>query len=365
MRARPGPFATAALAVASAVALTVVLGAAYLGFLDANVRWLSSLGGDLVVVEKGVPTSTALLNSARIRDTTVAAIRALPGVARVDPLYGMLVALDDDDRSALVYVVGLLTTDTFGGPLQIVAGHDRPDITEVVIDEVLAHDLGLGVGDTLRPRGVTLHVVGIATGGNAIIGTYAFAHAGAVAFAGASEPGHLFVTTAPGADVAALRRTIDAMPGVTVITRTEFLRRKQAPLRRLLLPVIGLVAVLVAIASAIIVGATVMALVGQRRPEYALARAVGATARQVRRQALWEATLATGTGLAAGLALGWIAARVLPRVEPRFVTVAPWWLLAAVATGAAAIVVAATVWPTAALRRLASAAPARTLGRIG
>ena len=77
----------------------------------------------------------------------------------------------------------------------------------------VAEDLGgqVAVGQA------QLRIVGIADGGNAVLGTYAFVHRGALVLAGFGDPAYLFVRAAPGADPEDLARRIDALPRVRAL----------------------------------------------------------------------------------------------------------------------------------------------------
>ncbi|HYR95145.1 MAG TPA: hypothetical protein VEM57_00360, partial [Candidatus Binatus sp.] len=121
------------------MALVFLLGGLYLGLLDGNVSWLRTLPGDVVVSEEAAPLVTTLLQTSRIPDVALQAVRRTPGVRRVDALRGRLVSLDEGaDRYTLVYLVGLRPTQDFAAPVAVMAGRARPRLGEIVVDRVLA-----------------------------------------------------------------------------------------------------------------------------------------------------------------------------------------------------------------------------------
>jgi putative ABC transport system permease protein len=329
-----------------------VLGGLYLGLLEGNVSYLRTLPGDVVVSEKGAPLVTTLLQSSRIGPAEVRAVRAVPGVAQADALYGRLVSVSRGPAFTLVYLVGRRWSETFAGPVALRAGRRRPHIGEIVVDRVLAHDLGQGIGGEVVVGEAHLRIVGIADGGNAVLGTYAFVHRGALVLAGVTDPAYLFVHAAPGTDPDDLARRIDALPGVRAVTRARFLVEKQAPFRQMLLPVIALVVGLAAAAGAVVVGVVLFTATLERRLEHAILRAVGLTRRRLRAMALAESGIASAFGIGAGLAGGRLVAAGLGAAEPRFLTETPAWLALAVALGAGGLTFVATLLPLRALGRL-------------
>ncbi|HZP40779.1 MAG TPA: ABC transporter permease [Candidatus Binatia bacterium] len=354
LRRAPGRLAAVALAVAVAVALVVVLGSLYFGLLAGHLEYLRTLPGDVVVCEAGVPLVTTLLQTSRLPATTADEIRRVPGVRDVVPLYGRVASLGEEaDRFALVYLVGLAPDDRFGRPVRVLEGRDHPRTDEILLDRVLARDLGVRVGDRIPVGPARLRVGGITSGGNAVLGTYAFVHRDALEFAGAGTPAYLFVTVEPGADPEAVARGIGAgRPHLRAVARVRFDRQKAVPLRQLLLPVIALVVAIAAVVAATVVAVTRLTAALGERETWALLLALGVGRPRVYAAVLLESAAAAGLGVAAGVAGGWAAAKGLAAWEPRFLTTTPGALVLIVAAGALAVSLLAALLPLRAVARL-------------
>lgn len=351
LRRQPWRFAAAAGSIASSALLVLTVVGLYLGLVEAIVTWPRTLPGDLVVGQAG--TSAMMLHSSsQLAADVVRTVQAVPGVAAVHPLYGRLVWLERDPRQAIVFLVGVGKKDRFGLPARVLAGHGRPAPNEIIVDQVLAHDLGVGLGETVTIGGATLHVGGVAAGGNAVLGSYAFVHRGALALAGFGEPSHLFVTAAPGTTVAALAERLSAVPGVTVLTRAAFEARNQALARQLLLPLIAIMAAVTTVVSGSIVALTLWTATVERRADYGLLAAIGIPARQVEAVVLWQSAIAAAAGVTGGVLTSRLLATVIPLFEPRFETVMPGWLVAAVTAGAFATALLAALVPVRAVARV-------------
>jgi putative ABC transport system permease protein len=350
-RHEPGRLAASAGAVASSVMLVLVAVGLYFGLLDAIVSWPRSLPGALVVAEDG-GSATLLHASSRLDEATVAAVRRTPGVAAAHELYGRIAWLARDGRQALAVLVGTDRQDEFGLPARMLAGERHPALGEIVVDRVLAHDLRVGVGDLLPVGNARLEVVGIAAGGNAVLGSYAFVARGTLELAGIRQPGFLFVALAPDADPVAVRARLAALPRVRVFGREEFLRMNQALARQMILPLIAVIVLVTAVVSGNTVALTLWAATIERRAEYGLLVALGLRRSQLYAVAVLQSLLAAAVGCAAGLAGGFAVARLVEWLQPRFVTLVPPAAVALIALGAAAVAVAAAVRPVRAVARI-------------
>jgi putative ABC transport system permease protein len=351
VRRQPGRFAALASAVALAILLVVVTTGIYFGLLDALIAYPRTLPGEVVVAEAG-GSALFMRSASRLRHDAVAAVRALPGVAAVDALYGRLAWIEVGGRRALVYVVGLFPEDTVGGPPRIVAGRARPELAEIVVDRVLAHDLGLRLRDHVRVGGARLRVAGIAEGANAVIGTFAFVHRNALGLAGVFEPSHLLVTVAPGVPPADVARRIRRLPGLEAYLRETFLDETVSLARDGYRPILGVVAGVAAGVAGTLLAIALWAFTIERREEYGVLKAIGLPARRLYAIAVWQALFATAGGVVVGLAAGYGAAGLFAVALPRFVMTVPWWVAALVGGGAVVIGLAA------------AAAPVRVIGRI-
>ncbi len=350
LRRRPGRF-LAPILVAAATSLVVLCASGfYLGLLDATVAWTDTLPGDLVVVATdGNPGMMQAYSD--IPDATVDAVRAAVPRATVDPLVGQRAWLWRDGHDAWAYVVAIHPDDAFGLPQHVVAGRARPRIGEIVVDAVVARDLGVGVGDTVRVRAATLRVAGIVTGTNNVIGTIAFVSRATMRLAGVPRPTHLFVAVAPGDDVAATAARIAAVPKVRVLSRADFDETTRDFPRQIFQPVIAVLDG-VAIATATLVIAVVLRATSvERRPELGLVRALGVPRQVIAASVVWATALATAAGALLGMVAGGALALVLPYLSPRFVWSVPWWLAIAV------------VLVTIATGLIAALQPVRVVGR--
>lgn len=351
VRRQPGRYVAAVGAVAAAVMLVFVAGGLYLGLLEAMIRYPRSLPGQIVVAEAG-GSATMLHSSSALGQGAAEQIRRLPGVRSAWELYGRLAWLEREGRQALVYLVGVGRRSAFGLAVTMRAGKARPEFDEIVVDEVLARDLQVAIGDTIRVGAVDLRVVGIAAGGNAVLGTYAFVQRGALVLGGIQEPSYLFVDVGPEVTVDEMIARINQEDGMHAMTRDAFRRANQALTRQIVLPLIAIVVAIACAVGGTIVSLTLYTVTMERREEYGLMKALGLPERAVLGAAFAQGGIATGAGVVIGLVVGWLLAIGVATVEPRFVTTLPGWLTLSVAGGAIVTGLLASTIPVRAVARI-------------
>jgi putative ABC transport system permease protein len=351
VRRQPGRYVAATGAVAAAVMLVFIAGGLYLGLLEAMIRYPRSLAGAIVVAEAG-GSATMLHSSSHLSQDAAETLRKLPGVQSAYELFGRLAWLERDGRQALVYLVGVGRGSTFGLPVHMRAGKVRPEFDEIVIDEVLARDLQVGIGDAIKVGVVDLRVVGIAAGGNAVLGTYAFVQRGALVLGGIQEPSYVFVTPGPEVTINEIMARIDQEDGMHAMTRDQFRAANQALARQIVLPLIAIVVGIACAVGGTIVALTLYTVTMERREEYGLMKALGLPDRAVLGAAFAQGGIATGAGVVVGLLLGWLLSIAVSLLEPRFVTTMPTWLTLGVAAGAVLAGALASMIPVRAVARI-------------
>jgi putative ABC transport system permease protein len=351
VRRQPGRYVAAMGGVAAAVMLVSIASGLYLGLIDAMISYPRSLPGEIVVAEAG-GSATMLHSSSHLGPDAADVIRKIPGVAGAHELFGRLAWLDRSGRQALVYLVGITRDSNFGLALRVLEGKARPEFDEIVIDEVLARDLGVWLGDTIKVGVVDLKVVGISEGGNAVLGTFAFVQRGTLVLGGIQEPSYVFVSVGPEVTVDEMIGRIDQEDGMHAMTRDTFRNENQALARQIVLPLIAIVVGIACAVGGAIVGLTLYTVTMERREEYGLMKALGLPDRAVLGAAFAQGGIATGAGVLVGLVLGWMLSSAVSILEPRFVTTMPAWLTLAVAGGAIVFGALASMIPVRAVARI-------------
>ncbi|UGQ10394.1 ABC transporter permease [Yinghuangia sp. ASG 101] len=349
MTAAPSGLGIGRLAVRNLVAykrrvlglvLAVLLGTAFLsGALILSDTVKASITG--LIRDSGAGTDVVVRNATDVTDEpgtmraaipagTADLVRGVPGVAAAEPVvvgYGQLVGKDGDMLTGNgPRTAGNWIPDPALNPYDLAEGRPPLGPDEVVIDRGSAVQGHLAPGDrvtVLTPSPVPVTVVGVATFGDADAfggASYTgFSLEGALTHVARDTGaiGSVSVRLDPGVDQKAAADAIQRVlpPGVRAVPGTEATQEQvdavSSGFLSILRTFLSAFAVIALVVAAFSINHTFSVVTAQRMREAALLRALGASRRQIRGQALTEAAvigvgasalgLAAGAGLAAGL----------------------------------------------------------------
>ena len=315
-----GTVVAIALGVAFLVG-TMILGDTFAASFD-RLFTDTAAGTDVVVRNATSVSDEPDAQRGYIDASIVEQVHAIDGVSSAEPEitgYGQLLDISGEPLggNGPPRIAGTWIDDPALNPYELVDGRAPRSDTEVVVNRGTA-DLGdLRIGDTTivqTPAPVEVEIVGIATfGGEDGFGqaTYTgFTLAGAQRFiSGSSEQiSDVVVAIEDNQDPGAVRdRISDLLPaGVEAITGEDLVAERLQSLSflsaiRAVLMAFSLIALVVATVT---IGNTFTITTAQRTRELALLRAVGASRRQVRRQAQLEAVAVGAASAAVGVVVG-------------------------------------------------------------
>ena len=283
-------------------------------------------------------------------------LRHVPGVAEVSPLVRLITLLDIGPNRVSTIVNGIDPGSTAGQPT-IVAGSGRLAPREIILDRSLARRFHVAVGDTLLIQGRTFHVSGFSSGTNVVLTHLAF-----VTLADASEllgvPGWgSFLLVRADSGVAAdelVRRLRARAPSWSVIGKEAFTENNMDELRGGLLPILATVAVLGVLDAAAVLALLLYGAVLERREDYAVLKALGASDRMLGWLIVRQSLAAVGGGFVAGVVVYVVLAPVVLRLVPQMLLTLTAQAVLVVAAGTLIAGLTGALWP---LRRVASIHP--------
>lgn len=304
-----------ALAATGAIAVfaSVTIGGAHRDLqrgLDASASQIDA-NADIWATFSGAPNAFAT-TPFRVSPAALDRVRAVDGVARVEPYRGGFLDIGDRrtwvlappaDAPAPVPVKQLERGDVATATARLRAGG------WVVVSDKVADQLGVTVGDVVElptPKPIRLRVAGLSTNlgwppGAIIVNSDDFARAW-----GTTEPSGLHVATEPGADSTAVARRVATALSPAPVTIETTLQREQRHFAaaREGLKRLTHIAVLV-LGAAIIAMATAMGgVIWQRRPALAQLKVQGFSEGELWRSLLLESAILLGTGCVAGAVFG-------------------------------------------------------------
>ena len=364
------PWRALAMLLVLAVVLAVVL--VLEGFRNGLERQLRETvlerGAPLIAVQAGIDNFLAVRSS--IPQQARLTIEDLPGVQSAVPL--TLVPVVFAHRGATMPII-VMVTDGAGGPRRLAAGDGELGGGRIVVDESLAAEFGIAVGDTVALSGYAFEVAGVARAAAAFFTPFAFIDYGdLIDWFWALEVGaditsfplvsFLLITPAAGAapaDVAA--RVEAAVPEIDVFAASALAANDVALGRDLLDPILGVLLGVAWLASMLVVGIVMFTTVQGRLREHVVLDAIGCPRRTTLALLVGESVLRTLLALPVALLLALLAVAIVQSAAPLY-RVAP-FETATIARLLAGTTIAAVAGAMAPLRLLAGIDPAAALRR--
>jgi len=272
--------------------------------------------------------STNLVRSSSFLSSAwIGILQSSEQVESVAPLLRLITTLTVRGKRFTAFVCGIDPAEAATQPT-IVLGHGGLGTGEILIDRALARRAGLSVGDTLLVQDREYRVSGITTGTNVVISQFTF-----VNLDGAQDllppsvrrvVSFLLVKAKPGVSRQTLFTSLKTEveggePALSVFTAGEFERNNLDEMRTGLLPILATVALFGGVVGTALLTLLLYGAILERREDYALLKAIGASRgilwKLVLRQALVAVALGFLFGVLAYLAAQPLAALLVPELS--------------------------------------------------
>jgi putative ABC transport system permease protein len=275
-------------------------------------------------------------------------LRRTPGVRWATPVRTQYVILDLHMHKVAASLIGA-NANAPGGPWAFSSGRAPAAAGEAAVDHVLAARHGIHVGDTLSVLGQPLHVVGLTSGTASFMTGYVFVtYDTAGKLLGTDDATAILVgTDTPAAVAAALHRQ-----GLNALTTAELRTTALSIATRVYGTPLKLMVAVAFLAGTLIIALAAYNSVTERRREYGIVKAIGATSRRLVSLALRETAIIGVLGLVSGLVLFVVGRATIVWLRPQFSVVLTTTALAQATIAAAAMVVLGATVPAWRLARL-------------
>lgn len=312
----------ATLGVAVALLLVLVLDGVFAGAMHQVTAYIDASPADLFVSQQGVKTMH--MSTTSLPPDAVPRAAAVDGVAWAEGLWYTSSLVEARGSERLTYVFGYDEEVGRAGPRRLAAGRP-PGGGEIVIDDILADETGVGVGDEVRLFGEPWRVSGLSTKGTNIVNTTVYVDRSEFERVRGPAVAYVLVGADRGVDADDLaRRVREALPGTTVQTRGEFSRQEARVVRDMSTDVMAIMTAIGLLIALAVIALTLFAVTLAKIREFGVLKALGATPIRlgglVLAQAAWTVVLglavAVGLALVVGAAIDRVAPNVLVLVVP-------------------------------------------------
>jgi putative ABC transport system permease protein len=270
-------------------------------------------------------TDNLIRSSAFLPASWEKGVRAVPGVAAVDPILRAFVVVGltgSDPTKISVLTIAHRTPGGLGEPWLLDSGRQVQAADEVVLDRATASRLGVALGTTIDVAGEKLRLVGVSRGTNLLATQLAFADYGRAeeVFGTFGRASFLLVRLAPGAGAGEAGRRIQALlPLASVLTRDQFVANNLREVSAGFVPLIVLITALGLTVATLLVGLLVQGLVEDRRSDLAVLLALGSSANALARSVLVHISslvlIGATCGVVASRGLGLALDRFVPTID--------------------------------------------------
>lgn len=334
--------------VGLAIMLILILDGLWIGITRSVTAYQDHVGADLYVAQPG--TRDFLGAVSLIPRSTVDEVRRQPGVEWASPVRTFLAIVSLHDAKVPVSIIGW-GADEHGGPWEISNGRAPESDDEVAIGRVMADRHGLEVGDTFELMGRDFRIVG--TSSDTFMLSFVFmTHDATDALLGSPDTtSFVLVGTERPAEV----RSAIATTGLAVLDREQLAandlaimtRAYEVPLRVMRGVAFGIGIVVIAL--------SVYTAMMDRRREYGIVKAMGATRRHLVSLAIRQTLIVALAGFIAGSLMFVVGRAVITAVRPQFNVILTGPIVVRAIGAAVLMALFASVLPA---RRLARLEPA-------
>jgi putative ABC transport system ATP-binding protein len=353
LKGQPFRFIMTVTGIALCVILILFLLGIYKGVSVGSVEYVRASDADLWVLQRH---ATNILRSTSILTPEHgSAIREIPGVKSVAPVFFILASVNTRKGPATLYLAGYNAKETTGGPPEIIEGRNIRQSGEIVLDKAFAAKYHFKTGDHLSIKNEDLKVVGFSKGTNMFVIQYAFitladAHR-IIGMAGIATS--YLVKVENGTDPKKISSEImKLMPDVVVFDRKEFLQNNIHEMESGILPLLFVVAVIGSVVLMAILSLILSIHVLERRKDFAIMKALGAPRVFIPRLIVLHALILSGSGLITGILLFFPLIAGVARLSPEVSVLSSPMQLLAVIFSVIVISLISSVFPNLKLRKI-------------
>ncbi|MBI3430529.1 MAG: FtsX-like permease family protein [Actinobacteria bacterium] len=304
------------LGVSAAFILILILDGIFAGAMRQVSAYIRSSSAEVFVAQRDVRTMHMTVSV--LAPTLVDKVRAIDGVAWVDGLRYTTSTIDSGDTNLLTYVFGYDTATGRGGPARLSAGR-APTHGEAIVDSVAADELGVGLGQSVTILGQPFIISGLSMGGTYIANTTVFITS--ADFATLRGPSYAYILVGARADTSAeaMKRNIeDALPEVTVMTRSQFADQEENVVRSMAADVMAMMSAIGYLIALALIGLTLFTATVAKQREFGIIKALGAGRGRLTKIVLAQAAWTVGLALALATLLSIALGAAIEALTPNF-----------------------------------------------
>lgn len=317
-----GKLALSVAGTGAALALILLLLGFRSGFYATVSAFINNLGADLIVGQNGVRGMFS--SNSAVPLGVHAAAAAAAGATEAGHILVAGTIFTAGDTKTPVLLVGYEPDSAFGRPWNVGSGRAIASDDEILLDTWLAERAGITLGDAINLLGQSFRVVGLTRDTASWMSPYIFVSldAARTALGLSSVVSYHLLQLAADADVDSAIAAVEArLVGVNALTPDDVAAADERALATVLDTPLKVMVTIGAVIGVAVMSLTAYIAVSDRRREYGLLKAVGASQRHLTWLVMRESASRAALGFVAGVGGAYLAAAVIMAVWPQFTIV--------------------------------------------
>ncbi len=306
--------------VAFSVMLILIILSLYRGWQIKSVEYIKNVGNDIWVTQAN---SADMNTSASIIPTATAdQIEKIDGVEEVDRFIGKPLQVEIKDKTVNLYIIGYDINKKIAGPKKIVEGRSNPKGNEIVLDQVLARNHQISLGDYITIFSIPFEVVGITQGANMFLFQFGFIEQQKAArIFKMDNLATYYLVNVKNSKTDSVVSDIKNISGIDALSTNDFAQKNKEIIDEVFMPIIlVLVAISILVGTAVI-GLTIYTATVEKSREFGVLKALGGSNMQIYRIIFEQALVSGFIGYFLGVGLTYFVLWLIPQYVSVFVTV--------------------------------------------
>jgi putative ABC transport system permease protein len=297
----------------------------YEGVKNGSTKYVLTTPAEIWVCQKN---STNLLRSSSFMRSSIGTeIQRVKGVGKVAGILRIIATAQINKKTVTLFIFGFDPKSSIGAPSTLIRGTSAIGPGAIILDKAFAAKQKLTVGDSLHIQGRNFRVSGISSGTNALVAQFAFTTLEdaqrLIGFPGIIS--FYLVNTDGTIDDHTLVDSLEKQfPNLAIFNKHEFVQNNRAEMETGVLPLLWTIVIFGTLVGTVIITLMLYGSILERREEYALLKAIGASHKFLVLLVIKQSLLGSLIGFICGFLLNMILTPLLIKMVPEISLMFTW-----------------------------------------
>ena len=305
----------AVIGIAFSLVLILLIYGIFKGTEEQVLAYIKNTRGDLWVMQKGV--STMHMSSSAFPEFYAAQIKKEKEVKEVYKIVYLNNVLKVGGKKYFAYFLGFEPAKKTSGPWKMAEGDKNVGLNEIIIDEKIAQESKLKIGDSVKFMGQSLEISGLSEETYSLASSYIFLNYRKLQelFKAEKIASYMIVDLREGQNPREFAKKIkQKYPDLNAISKPKLMDSEGKMIRRMGIETIRVLSVIAYIIGFLVIAFTVYTLAVERTREFGIIKAIGARNTGLYAIVLFQSLTSAIFGLIIGVFLSYGGAYLIERI---------------------------------------------------